>query len=88
MALLIFTFQSYFYEDSEIEGLFEAELLQRRGDKRFGDRWFGSLIQFQLWVCLTPIIIWIVTHISYKVNLYDHQRTYEIDTAIGLNKQE
>ena len=73
MALLHFTFQYFFYNDNEIEGLFDEGMLPMHQGMWY-DNWFDFLYNTQLIMCYVPLAIWVVTHVVYKIKLYDNHR--------------
>ena len=87
MTLLHYTFQYFFYDDNEIEGLFDEGMLPIHEGKWY-DYWFHILYKYQICMCLVPLVIWIFTHVAYKVMLYDqHRGKYTIAESIELNRK-
>lgn len=85
VALLYCTFQYNFADEHEIPNLFEADLLPKRKGEWFDDM-FDYLHWIQLFVCLAPCLIWILTHVAYSIQLKEHQADYDISYNMRKNR--
>ena len=87
MALLHYLFKHFFYDDNEIEGLFDQGMLPHHQNFWF-DRWFDCLYNTQLVMCYVPLCIWVGTHVIYRITLYDnHRGRYTIEESMKLNEK-